>query len=233
MTRLTWDAIGERFYETGVDRGVLYVDNLGYSWPGLVSVSESPTGGEAKSYYIDGYKYLNLASAEEFEATIEAYSAPPQFAQCEGVGSAYVGLLVTNQPRRSFGFCYRTGVGNDTDGPSHAYKLHIVYNALAVPSKRNYTTVNDDVEAPVQSWDISTLAPRITGFRPTAHFIIDSRTTPEVTLALLENTLYGSSTTAPTLPAAHELLTIFGAPVYDGGVLPASNGDTIMDGGTP
>lgn len=233
MTRLTWDAIGERYYEIGVDRGVLYIDSEGYSWPGLVSVSENPTGGEVKSHYIDGYKYLNIATAEEFEATIEAFSAPSQFAQCEGVSTSYAGLLVTHQPKKTFGFSYRTGVGNDTEGRDHAYKIHLVYNALAAPSSRAYSTVNDSVEAPVQSWDISTLAPMIHGFRPTAHFVIDSRTTPEVTMTLVENLIYGTAETEPRLPEAHELLTIFGAPVYDGGYVPVSSGDTIMDGGMP
>lgn len=233
MTRLTWEAVGERYYEIGVDHGVLYVDGLGFAWPGLVSVTESPVGGDVKSSYIDGYKYLNIATSEEFEATIEAYSSPLAFAQCDGIGTMYTGLLVTNQPRKKFGFCYRNSVGNDVDGRDHAYKIHLVYNALAAPSERRNSTVNDAVEAPVQSWKVTTLAPRIYGMRPTAHFVIDSRTTPSATLDILEDLLYGTDTTPPRMPGAPELMEIFGAPTYEGGGVDVSTGDTIMDGGMP
>lgn len=233
MTRLAWDVTGSRFYESGVDRGVLYIGGTGFAWPGLTTVSESPKGGEAKPFYIDGFKYLNLAASEEFEASIEAFSAPPEFAPCEGVNTMYSGLLITQQPRRSFGFSYRTKVGNDIDGLDHAYKIHLVYNALAAPSERTYSTVNDQVEAPTRTWDLTTLAPKIYGYRPTAHFVIDSRTTPEATMVALEDILYGTVVTSARMPTVTELMTLFGAPVYDGGEITVPESDTIMDGGLP
>lgn len=233
MTRLSWNTVGERFYEGGVDRGVLYVDGLGVTWPGLVSVAESPTGGEARPYYVDGYKYLNLASSEEFEATIEAFSAPREFGPCEGINSAYAGLLITQQPRQSFDFSYRTKIGNDLEGIDHGYKIHLVYNALAAPSERAHTTLGTSGEAPVRSWSITTLAPKITGFRPTAHFIVDSRTTSQITLVAIEDFLYGTELTAPAMPTVSELMTLFEEPAWDGGGVTASLTDTIMDGGAP
>jgi hypothetical protein len=233
MTRLTWDAIGERFYEGGVDHGVLFVGGRGVAWPGLVSVSESANGGEPRPFYIDGYKYLNLASSEEFEATIEAFSAPPEFAPCDGINAAYAGLLITQQPRRPFAFSYRTKVGNDEDGLDHGYKIHLVYNALAAPSERTYTTVGQSAEAPTRSWSLTTLAPKIHGYRPTAHFVIDSRTTSPVTLAAIEDILYGTETVDPEMPTVTELMTLFGAPVYDGGDNSVVIVDEILDGGLP
>lgn len=233
MTRLIWNAVGERFYESGVDRGVLYINREGFSWPGLVSVAESPSGGEATPYYIDGYKYLNIAASEEFEATIEAYSAPPAFAQCDGINTAYNGLLITQQPRRPFGFSYRSRLGNDVDGLDHGYKIHLVYNALAAPSGKTHKTVSDSPEASAQSWNVTTLPPKISGFRPTAHFAIDSRATDPDTMVEIEDLLYGTDLTTPTLPTVAQLMNIFGAPVQDGGELSTPVPVTIMDGGLP
>jgi hypothetical protein len=233
MTRLVWDAVGERFYEAGVDRGVLYLGINGYAWPGLVTVTDSPTGGDPRPFYIDGFKYLNLAAAEEFEATIEAFSAPSEFAACDGVNTMYAGLLITQQPRRAFGFSYRTRVGNDEDGAYHAYKIHLVYNALAAPSEIAHSTINDQAEAPTRSWKLTTLAPKINGYRPTAHFVIDSRTTPGTILTQIEDILYGTDDTPPTMPTVRELMELFGAPVYDGGDITVPEPDTIMDGGLP
>ncbi len=233
MTRLSWDAPGERFYEGGVDRGVLFVNNVGVAWPGLVSVAESPNGGEPRPYYIDGYKYLNLASAEEFQGTIEAFSAPAEFARCEGIDASYGGLMITNQPRQPFAFSYRTRVGNDIEGLDHAYKIHLVYNALAAPSEQTHATINESFEAPVRSWSITTLAPKMYGHRPTAHFIIDSRTTPEATLLNIEDILYGNETTDPELPSVSRLMNLFGAPLVDAGDNSVVVTDTIMDGGLP
>lgn len=210
MARLNWTAIGERFYETGVDRGVLYVgNNPGVAWTGLTSVSESPTGGEAKAYYFDGVKYLNISSSEEFEATINAFASPPEFAQCEGVVSVAFGLFVAQQSRKSFGFSYRTKIGNDLDGLDHAYKIHLVYNALAAPSSQDNTTIGESTEPIGKSWAITTLPPSITGYKPTAHFVIDSRKTPPNLLSTLEDILYGSESAAPRLPSAQELLDLF------------------------
>jgi hypothetical protein len=145
----------------------------------------------------------------------------------------YAGLLITQQPRRSFSFSYRTKIGNDVDGIDHAYKIHLVYNALAAPSERAYSTLNEGAEAPTRSWQVTTLAPKIYGYRPTAHFVVDSRSTASETLAALEDILYGTDSTQPTLPTVSELMTLFGAPVYDGGEITVPESDTIMDGGLP
>lgn len=233
MAELTWDAVGERFYEGGVDRGVLFVDGLGVAWPGLVSVSESPTGGEPRPYYLDGYKYLNLAASEEFEATIEAFSSPREFDLCEGVNSAYGGLMITQQPRKPFGFSYRTKIGNDIDGIDHGHKIHLVYNALAAPSERTHTTLGSSAEAPTRSWSVTTLAPKIYGYRPTAHFIVDSRTTPMEVMQEVEELLYGTPFTDPVMPGVTQLLDLFNAPTVDGGDNSVVVFDTIMDGGEP
>lgn len=253
MARLDWSAVGERFYETGVDRGVLYVGNIpGVAWTGLTSVSESPTGGDAKAYYIDGVKYLNLSSAEEFEATIEAFASPPEFGPCDGTVSVQNGLFVTQQPRKPFGLSYRTRIGNDIDGTDHGYKIHLIYNALAAPSSRPNNTMGDSTDPISFSWSITTLPPSFTGYKPTAHFLIDSRMTPKETLIEIEDILYGSDASAPRLPFAQEVVDIFNRPyndpqfttlpvdagspsalfneTYDGGA-PSAISDSTLDGG--
>lgn len=210
MTRLDWSASGQRFFETGVDRGVLYVKGLpGVAWVGLNSVSESPSGGEARPYYVDGVKYLNLSSAEEYEATINAFQAPPEFGPCDGTVSIQNGLFVTQQPRKQFGFSYRTMVGNDTAGPEMAYKIHLVYNALAAPPQRDNKTLGETADLTALSWGITTLAPVNTGYKPTAHFVIDSRYTLPFRLSLIEDILYGSNAASPSLPSAQELVGLF------------------------
>lgn len=210
MTRITWGDIGQRFYETGVDRGVLYVgEQPGVPWMGLVSVSENPTGGEAKPYYIDGIKYLNISAAEEFEATIEALQSPPEFASCDGNVAIQNGLIVTAQPRKSFGFSYRTLLGNDVDADDHAYKIHLVYNALAAPASRANNTLSDTVNVSTLSWNITTKPPTITGFKPTAHLVIDSRTTDPVKLATIEDILYGDESESARMPTPDELIAIY------------------------
>lgn len=212
MARLSWDSVGKRFYEAGVDRGVLYVDTLpGVAWTGLISVSESPVGGEPKPYYIDGIKYLNISSVEEFAATISAFGSPPEFAQCDGIAAIQNGLFVTQQPRKQFGLSYRTKIGNDVDGPKYGYKIHLVYNALASPSSRDNRSIGQSAEASTFSWSITTLPPEITGYRPTAHLVIDSRYTSSVVLAFVEDILYGTEGVAPRLPDPDELITIFSA----------------------
>lgn len=210
VPRLNWSAVGERFYEAGVDRGVLYVGELaGVPWPGLVSVSESPRGGEARPFYIDGFKYANVAASEEFEATISAFQSPPEFATCDGVSSVHNGLFATQQPRKPFGLSYRTKLGNDTEGVDFAYKIHLVYNALAAPSGRTNSTVGQQLQPNTLSWSITTLPPAISGLRPTAHFVIDSRNTPEALLADVEDILYGSEVSSARLPSVAELLGMF------------------------
>lgn len=210
MGRISWDTPGERFYESGVDRGVLYAPgSSGVAWDGLISVSESPTGGDARPYYYEGYKYLNLSSAEEYAASITAFSSPPEFGPCDGTVSIQNGLFVTQQPRKSFGFSYRTRVGNDIDGPEHAYKIHLVYNALSSPPQKNNDSVNDSVKLIEIEWNITTLAPQATGYKPTAHFVIDSRFTAPFTLKSIEDVLYGSDSVASRLPQPTELIDLF------------------------
>lgn len=209
MTKLLWDQSGSRYYETGLDRGVLFVGTqTGAAWSGLISVSESPTGAEAKPYYIDGFKYLNIAAAEEFEATITAFSAPIEFAPCDGRVILNNGLFATQQPRSPFNFSYRTKIGNDIDGVEHAYKIHIVYNALAAPTSRDYTTIGDQAEPAQLSWAITTLPPKITGLRPTAHFAIDTRVSSSAFLGAIEDILYGTALDEPRLPQPAELITL-------------------------
>lgn len=213
MTRLAWNVVGSRFYEAGLDRGVLYVDELpGVPWIGLTEVAERSSGGESRPYYLDGVKYLNEVSAEEFEATISAYTYPDEFAQCDGSASARPGLIVTMQRRKKFGLSYRTKVGNDLDGVDYAYKIHLVYNAVAYPSDRGYATLQDTAEPIDFSWDISTQPTTTPGYKPTAHIVIDSRTTAGIVLEAVENILYGTDTTPPRLPSFSELVSIFDVP---------------------
>lgn len=208
MTLLQWDDVGERFYETGVDRGVLYIENEGFAWNGLIAVQETSTGGDPKPYYVDGYKYVNVAAAEEFEATIEAFAAPAEFGVCDGTVEIYNGLFVTAQRRRPFGLSYRTKIGTDIT-PDHGYKIHLVYNALAAPSQRNNQTIKDSAEPTTLSWAITTTPPRLTALKPTAHFVIDSsKTDPEV-LSDLEDILYGTVGTDPDFPTPEELIALF------------------------
>lgn len=210
MTRLDWNTPGTRYYETGVDRGVLYVGaEVGVAWTGLISVSETPSGGDPKPFYIDGEKYLNLASAEEFEATISAFSSPLEFGPCDGVKSIQNGLFVTQQPRKQFGLTYRTKVGNDTQGVEHAYKIHLVYNALSGPSNRTSNTQSESADPTTFQWDITTLAPAITNYRPTAHLVVDTRYTDPEVLLELEDFLYGNESGSASLPTPDELIAIF------------------------
>lgn len=210
MTAIVWGNVGDRYFETGVDRGVLFPKTGdGVPWNGLISVSESPTGGEPRPYYLDGFKYLNLATAEEFAATIDAFSAPPEFDRCDGTASIHNGLFITQQPRESFGLSYRTLIGNDVDGTDLGYKINLVYNALAAPSSRNNGTLNDSPTPITFSWGITTAPPPIVGFKPSAHFVIDSRKTPKSVLSLIESVLYGNSTANARLPEVAELMELF------------------------
>lgn len=209
MPRLTWDSVGSRYYEAGVDRGVLYVDGQGVAWSGLISVDESPSGGSARAFYLDGVKYLNLSSSEEFEATINAFYSPPEFDACDGALAIASGLFATNQPRKPFGLCYRTLIGNDTDGTYHSYKIHLIYNALAVPTQRSNKTLAGNIEAATLSWGISTKPLLIPGAAPSAHLVVDtSKAYPQV-VAILEDILYGSESANPRIPSPEELFDIF------------------------
>lgn len=214
MTRLLWDQVGERLYETGVDQGVLYVPNngvydTGVPWNGLTSITESPSGAEATPIYADNIKYLNLISTEEFGGTIEAYTYPDEFAQCDGTATPEAGVAVGQQSRKIFGLCYRTKLGNDVDGADYGYKLHLVYGATAAPSEKAYSTVNDTPEALAFSWAFSTTPVAVTGLKPTAQLTIDSTQVNPTNLAALEDALYGTAGTSPRLPLPDEVIGMF------------------------
>lgn len=212
---LKWDQTGERFYETGVSKGVLYVQEdgeypKGVAWNGLTAVSESPSGAEATPMYADDIKYLNLMSAEEFAATIEAYTYPEEFAACNGEASLATGVTIGQQARKTFGMCYRTVIGNDVDGNDHGYKLHIIYGCLAAPSEKAYATINDSPEAITFSWEVSTTPVTVTGHKPTACVTIDSTKVDSTKLAALEAVLYGSTSEEAKLPLPDEIVEIIG-----------------------
>ena len=216
MTKLTWDKTGERLYETGVDHGVLYIPDvsgnydMGVAWNGLTTVTESPSGAEANALYADNIKYLNLISAEEFGATVEAYTYPEEFGQFDGTAAPVVGLYVGQQSRKAFGLAYRTRVGNDVDGSDFGYKLHLIYGATAAPSEKAYATINDSPEAITFSWDLTT-SPVFAGddLKPTAQLTLDSTKVDSDTLAALELILYGSVGTDPRLPLPEEVIGMF------------------------
>lgn len=197
MAKIVWDQTGERLYETGVDHGVLYpiqtggLYNKGVAWNGLTAVTESPSGAESTAIYADNIKYLNLMSAEEFGATIEAYTYPDEFAECDGSASLAEGVIIGQQNRKLFGLCYRTLVGNDVDSNDYGYKLHLIYGCQASPSEKGYQTVNDSPEAITFSWEVSTTPVNVAGFKPTACVTIDSTKSDPTCLKALEDILYG------------------------------------------
>ena len=214
MSKIVWDAIGEHTFETGVRNGVLYLKgvegtyNTGVAWNGLTSVSESPEGAEATDLYADDVKYLTLMSAENFKATIEAYTYPVEFEECDGSATIAKGVVIGQQPRKPFGLCYRTAIGNDTDGNEHGYKLHIVYGCQASPSEKQYSTINDSPEAITFSWEVSTTPVNVNGKKPTATLIIDSTKADKAKLTALEAILYGSEEQEPRLPMPDEIAAL-------------------------
>lgn len=217
MSKLIWDQTGERLYETGVKKGVLYVQDSGGTYPkgvvwnGLTTVTESPSGAEATPLYADDIKYLNLMSTEELGGTIEAYTYPDEFAECDGSASIATGVLIGQQPRKTFGMAYTTTLGNDVDSNAHGYKLHLIYGALASPSEKSYSTINDSPEAITFSWEFSTTPVNVAGFKPTANIVIDStKATPEK-LTALEKILYGDTETEARLPLPDEVASIMSA----------------------
>lgn len=216
MAKLNWDATGERLYETGVDRGVLYpMAEVGYgqgvAWNGLISVQENPTGAEANAKHADNIKYLNLFSAEEYGSTIQAYTYPPEFAACDGTAEPVEGVSLGQQTRKLFGFCYRTLIGNDVNGQEHGYKLHLVYGAQASPSDREYQTVNDSPDAITFSWEVTTTPVNVAGYKPVSSLTIDSTRVDATKLAALEKKLYGDENSEPTLPLPNEVITMMKA----------------------
>ena len=214
MSKLVWDKTGERLYETGVNQGVLYVKasdgkySKGVAWNGLVSVTESPSGAEASPVYADNIKYLNLVSAEEFGASVEAYTYPPEFAECDGSAELAPGVSIGQQSRKEFGLSYKTILGNDSDGDNHGYKIHLIYGAMAAPSEKAYNTVNDAPEAMTMSWELTTTPVAVAGFKPTASLVIDSTKVAEGKLAELEALLYGSDSGEARLPLPDEIATL-------------------------
>lgn len=218
MSKIVWDSTGDRLYETGVKNGVLYPQSngtypKGVAWNGLTAVTESPSGAEATALYADDMKYLNLYSAEEFGATVEAYTYPEEFGECDGSATIAKGVQIGQQTRKAFGMCYRTVVGNDTDGEAHGYKLHIIYGAMASPSEKAYATINDSPEAITFSWELTTTPVNVTGKKPTASIVIDSTKADPTKLAALEVILYGKDPTTsggndgeePRLPLPDEI----------------------------
>ena len=214
MTTLTWDASGDRLFETGVDRGVLYIPlggvySDGYAWNGLTGVTESPSGAEANAQYADNIKYLNLYSVEELGGTIEAFTYPDEFGQCDGTASPEQGVLVAQQNRKVFGLSYRTLLGNDQDGNDYGYKIHLLYGAQASPSEKAYATVNDTPEPITFSWEFTTTPVPVTDLKPTSLLVIDSTQVDADNLATLEDALYGTDLTDPRLPLPDEVIAMF------------------------
>lgn len=214
MAALTWDEIGSRFFETGVKKGVLYplengVYSTGYAWNGITAINEQSDGAEVSAQYADNIKYLNLVSEEQYKATIEAFTYPDEFAVCDGSAEIATGVSVRQQKRKPFGLSYVTQLGNDTDGADYGYKIHLVYNALAAPTDRSYSTINDSPEAMTFSWEISTTPVEVTGHRPTSTIVIDSTKVNATKLASLETILYGSENQNPRLPLPAEIITLF------------------------
>lgn len=216
MAKLVWDQISEKEYETGVDRGVLYLQTAsgtypeGKAWNGLSKVSESPSGAEATPIYANNKKYLNMISAEEFGGTIEAYMYPDEWMECDGSKELAPGLYAGQQNRKAFGFAYRTIIGNDTDLNDYGYKIHLVYNALAAPSSKEYSTVNDSPEAMTLSYEFKTTPIDVTGAKPTSVLVIDSTKTDADKLAALEAILYGTANSTARLPLPDEVIDILG-----------------------
>lgn len=215
MSRLIWDNVGEKTYETGLDRGVLYSLNTatnaydsGVAWNGLSKVSEKPSGAESSDIYADNIKYLNLLSAEKFGATIEAYTYPKEFEACDGTAQPVAGMIIGQQTRKTFGLSYRTLVGNDVAGTDFGYKIHCIYGAVASPSEKGYSSVNESPEAITFSWEVNTTPVPVEGFKPTAYVIIDSTKVSAEAVAAIEAILYGTEGEEPRLPLPNEIAAI-------------------------
>ena len=214
MAKLVWDQTGQKFFETGVSNGVLYVSDgqggyqTGVAWNGLTQVAENPSGAESNPVYADNIKYLNIISAEEFGATIEAYTYPDEFMECDGSAQVVAGVNIGQQARKSFGISYRTRVGNDVAGDNLGYKIHVIYNCQAAPSGKTYSTVNESPEAITFSWEVTTTPVPVEGFRPTATVVFDSTKLAAEKMAAVEEALYGGASKEASLPSIEELLAL-------------------------
>lgn len=233
MTKIAWDLNGEREFETGVSKGVLYIPDdsgaytTGFGWNGLTKVTEKPTGATPTPMWADNRKYLNLLSTELWEGSIDAYMYPDEFGQCDGTIEPEPGVAIGQQPRKSFGFSWTTQVGNDVDNTDHGYKIHMVYNALAAPSQKDFSTINDTPSAISFSWTISTTAVDVPGYKPTSTITIDSTKVDPTALATLEGFLYGTDGSAPSLPSPTAVLAIFSGTVTTvTPTIPTYNGST-------
>lgn len=219
MTAIQWDKVGERIFEAGIDHGVLYIPNnvgeynTGFAWNGLTTVTESPSGAEPQPQYADNMKYVVLYSYEEFSGTIEAFTYPDEFSQCDGTAMPQAGVAIGQQPRKMFGCSYRTLVGNDTEGTEHGYKLHLIYGATASPSEKARSTINDSPEALNFSWDFTTTPVPVTGYKPTSYLVIDSTKVDATALGQLQDLLYGTVGVDPALPAPDDVLALFAGTV--------------------
>lgn len=238
MTQLTWDQIGERYYETGVDHGVLYIPDsegvydVGVAWNGLTNVTESPAGAESNPQYADNIKYVDIRSAETFGATIEALTYPPEFAQFDGLAVPVDGVALGQQARKSFGLSYRTKIGNDTEGEDYGYKLHLVYGCSAAPSEKAYSTINDSPEPINFSWELTTVPAPATDYRPTSVITIDSTLVDAGALEALEDLLYGTVGSDPSLPTPDEVIAIFAGTPLATNVVVTGDVDSIDITGT-
>jgi hypothetical protein len=234
MTQLAWDQVGERLYETGVDRGVLYIPDEsgayaeGFAWNGLTTVTESPSGAESNPQYADNIKYLNLLSAEEFGATIEAFTYPDEFGRCDGTAEPTPGIAIGQQSRRQFGLAYRTQVGNDLDGTDHGYKLHLIYGALAAPSEKAYATINDSPEAITFSWEVTTQPVQVANLKPTAQLVVDSTKVDADDLSDLEDILYGTADDDARLPLPDEVVAAFTTGIVEVDLADSANQPTFV-----
>lgn len=247
MARVDWGSAGERFFELGIDQGVLYVgENPGVPWNGITNVDESPTGGEPRPFFVDGVKFVNTLAPESFEATLSAYYSPVEFDVCDGAWYLRDGIYATQQAREPFGLTYRTKVGNDINAENHGYKIHLVYNAQAEPTSRSYATVTDSIGIDPLSWHLTTSPILLGETRLISHIVVNSLTLNPGALKELEDILYGTETTIPRLPYPHELLDLIDTPLgidaghvstvqtlgLDGGVIPVQQTEFI-DGGRP
>lgn len=210
MTRLQWGEAGKRFFRTGISKGVLYPKAaIGVPWNGLISIEEKPSGGSPTPYYLDGHKYGNVPEREEFFATLNAFTYPDEFEVCDGTVTEGNGLYFEHQPRRPFDLSYVVNTGNDLEGKDYGYRIHLLYNVLAAPSNKANNTNGPNVTANAFSWELSTTPLRIPKYAPTAHLIIDSKSTNPYILSVVEDILYGSATEAPRMPSVSELITMF------------------------